>query len=456
MQAVIEHPNEKLDTPVATKLVAPSKTLSKKYLMIGIGLLLAVTLATLGSRYYSYLTAYESTDDAFIEGHVIALSPKLSGHIAKVYVNDNQEVKKGDLLVELDARDYEVQRTQAQASLASAMAKLRSAQTNVTFTQTTGNAGLEQASANINMAKSGVAAAQAQAGTAQERLNQASVQIKMAEAGVEQSQAEIRAAEAEAQRAATDAKRYQQLYQEDLVSRQVLDNAQAQAQVATAQLEAIRKKAEAMEIKVTDAQTSEKMMRESLKQAESQINEAQAQVGTATGRFNQASAAPQQVAMSRYEVENAQAEIAKWQAQVAQAELQLSYTKIYAPTDGRVTRKSVEEGAFVQIGQSLMAVVPQDMWVIANFKETQLTNMRVGQEVEIRLDAYPSNHLHGHVDSIQNGTGARFSMLPPENATGNYVKVVQRIPVKIVLDKLGDNANLLAPGMSVLPEVKVK
>ena len=188
---------------------------------------------------------------------------------------------------------------------------------------------------------------------------------------------------------------------------------------------------------------------DALKQAESQHAEAQARVGEAEAKLVSAQGAPQQIAISRAQSDQAR-------AAATQAELNLSYTTIQAPEAGRVTRKSVEPGGYAQVGQALMAIVPDRVWIIANFKETQLTYMRPGQLAEIHIDAYPGHTFKGHVDSVQAGTGSRFSLLPPENATGNYVKVVQRVPVKIVLDEQPSAEYPLGPGMSVVPDVKVR
>jgi membrane fusion protein (multidrug efflux system) len=193
-----------------------------------------------------------------------------------------------------------------------------------------------------------------------------------------------------------------------------------------------------------------------LESARKRVAEAEAQVKVAIARLVDAKAAPERVGVSQAQAKTASADIQQLEAMVKQAELEVSYTKIYAPESGRVTRKTVEEGAYLQVGQARMAIVPSNMWVIANFKETQLTYMRPGQPVDIRVDTYPHKIFKGHIDSIQAGAGARFSLLPPENATGNYVKVVQRIPVKIVFDESSDPNHLLAPGMSVVAKTTLK
>jgi membrane fusion protein (multidrug efflux system) len=266
----------------------------------------------------------------------------------------------------------------------------------------------------------------------------------------------VAAAEAEATRASADVERYQTLFSKDEISRQRLDQAVATARTANAQLEAARGRVAAAEAQVSEARAAEATAAENARRAQTQIGGAQAQVTEAQGRVAQANTAPQQVAVSQAQAETAGASIEQLQAAVQQAELELSYTKIYAPEAGRVTNKSVEEGAIVQVGQPLMAVVPGEVWVTANFKESQLGQLKAGEPVEIYVDAYPDKVFKGHVDSIQAGTGARFSLLPPENAAGNYVKVVQRVPVKIVFDEQPDTQRMLAPGMSVEPEVKVK
>jgi membrane fusion protein (multidrug efflux system) len=288
------------------------------------------------------------------------------------------------------------------------------------------------------------------------RIGQARAQVDTAIANAAQAQAQVMAAAAEATRAGTDVRRLQELAQRDQVSRQELDYAVAAARTAAAQLEAARKRAAAAEAQVSEARAAQQMSAESLRQTESQVAEAEARLAEARGRLAAAQARPHEVDVSRAQTQSAHAEVEQARAAVMQAELALSYTQIQAPEAGRVTRKAVEEGAYVQAGQTLMAIVPVHVWVVANFKETQLTHMRPGQPAEITVDAYPGKILQGHVDSLQSGTGARFSLLPPENATGNFVKVVQRVPVKIVLDAPPDAHYLLAPGMSVVPVVRVR
>lgn len=400
-----------MDPPPEILPVSKSHRRLVKLALICLAILVVVIV---GLRYYFYARAHESTDDAFIAGHTTAISPKVASYVNRVYIDDNQHVKQGDLLVELDARDFEARLAQARANLAAAVARHQSAEINVKVVETTSGAGVEQASA-------GVEAAQRQVDEAHSRL--------------EQARAQVEAAAAEATRAKADGERYERLLGFRAVSRQERDNAVAGNRAAVANLDA--------------AQQAQQAASDNLHRAESQLGEAKA-------RLASAQVAPSQVAFSRSQVDTSAAEIGQAQAAVRQAELNLSYTKLYAPEAGRITRKSVEPGSYVQVGQTLFSIVPDQLWVVANFKETQLRYMRPDQPATIKVDAYPDQVFKGHVDSIQAGSGAAFSLLPPENATGNYVKIVQRVPVKIVFDRPPDPAYPLGPGMSVEPEVKVR
>ncbi|HUJ10253.1 MAG TPA: HlyD family secretion protein [Verrucomicrobiae bacterium] len=321
-------------------------------------------LVALGLYYFFEVRPYETTDDAFIDGHAIQVSPQVAGHVLQVFIRDNQVVKKGDPLVKIDPRDFD---------------------------------------ARLAAARAGLAAARS-------RVAQANSQLAVTQATAEQDRAAVAAAQAEAERAQADLARYQSV-EKRAVSREQVDAAVAAGQSTAASLEVARKKADA----------------------------AEAQVG-----------------LSRALIATAEADVQRAEADVQQAELNRSYAEIDAPEDGWVTRRVVEEGEYVQVGQALLAVVEPNPWVTANFKETQLSLMKPGQPVEIRVDAFPQKDFKGHVDSIQAGTGAHFSLLPPENAVGNYVKVVQRVPVKIVFDEGEDPKFPLPLGASVVPKVKVQ
>jgi membrane fusion protein (multidrug efflux system) len=424
--------------------------------LIGAAVVLLIA-AIFGVRYWLYARSHETTDDAFIDGHIIQVSPKASGYVSKVYVSDNQNVNAGDLVAEIDPRDYEAKVAQAKAALNAGLAQQKQAQTQVTLTRVTSRANVQQASAGVQQARSGVAGARAGAASERSRTNQAAAGIGTAEANVQQAQAQVTAAMAEAARANADVQRYQMLYDKDEISRQRLDQAIATAHTANAQVDAARERVAATEAQVNEARAATSAASQNARRAQTQVSGAQAQVNEAIGKLAQANTAPQQVAVSQAQASAAGANLEQLQAALDQAELELSYTKLYAPESGRIARKSVEVGALVQVGQPLMAVVPGEVWVTANFKESQIGKVRPGESVDITVDAYPDKVFKGHVDSIQAGTGARFSLLPPENATGSYVKVVQRVPVKIVFEPNQiDAQHMMAPGMSVVPEVKVK
>jgi membrane fusion protein (multidrug efflux system) len=328
-----------------------------------IGILVIAGIGVGITMWWLHARLFESTDDAFIDTHIVLVAPQVAGRVDQVLIKDNQDVEKGQLLVKIDPADYQVSLAMAQAALAEAQGKLQ----------------------------------------------QAEAQKAVAEANAQQAKAQVQVVQANARNAQQELQRYQKL-SSAAVSQQQVDSATAAAASSAAQVEAAQKQAAAAAAEANAAVTA--------------IATAKAAVGSA-------------------------------QAKIDQAKLRLSYTEIRAPEAGHVTRKSVVPGNYVETGQQLMAIVPRDVWVTANFKETQLTDMKPGQPVDISVDAFPDLDLHGRVDSIQAGSGAVFSLLPPQNATGNYVKVVQRVPVKITFDELPDHPRL-APGLSVEPKVKVR
>ncbi|MGO9405372.1 MAG: HlyD family secretion protein [Terriglobales bacterium] len=392
----------------------PAETSSRKNKMKLLLLAGGILAVVAGTWYYLYSRAFESTDNAFIDGSVVQISPRVPGQVLRVYVQDNQHVNKGDVIAEIDPRDYQTQLDQAQAGLKTTTAHEAGAQSGMDLTSVVTGAVLVQATAGLDAARD---------------------QVSVLRAQVTHAQAQMAAAEAEAHRAGDDAQRYKTLHDKDEVSRQLLDRAETEARATAANLDAARQEVAA---------------------AKAQLELAEKQVQQAKGRLLEAQSAPEQVQVRKSDVQSASSLKDQQSAAVRQAELNLSYTKIYAPDSGYITKKSVEPGNFVQTGQVLMALVSDRLWVTANFKETQLEYMRAGQPVTVQVDAYPQLRLRGHVDSIQSGSGARFSLLPPENATGNYVKVVQRVPVKIVIDDTPSPEYRLGPGLSVVPEVKVR
>ncbi|HSY17903.1 MAG TPA: HlyD family secretion protein [Candidatus Acidoferrales bacterium] len=337
---------------------------SKSRLRVALLVVALITVVGGSAYYFRFIAPFESTDDAFIEAHVIPVAPQVAGRVAQLFVRDNQEVKPGDLLVQIGPDDYQAKLDQERAGLAA----VRS------------------------------------------RFDQANAQFTVDQAKVEQEKANVAVAKAMAKQAEADNKRYQAAG-DFAVSKSQLDLAATQARSAEAQVDAVR---------------------------------------------NQELAAEAQAGLDKAGIQTAAAEIQNREANVRQAGLNLSYTGVKAPEAGYVTHRTVETGAYVQTGQALLAIVPRQVWVVANFKETQLSHMQAGQPVEVKVDAYPHKIFHGHVDSIQHGSGPSFSLLPPENASGNFVKVVQRVPVKIVLDDTAAANYVLGPGMSVEPEVRVK
>lgn len=448
------------DTPPENKITAdkteetPKKSKKKTILIVG-GALLVVAIA--GLIYWLYARQFESTDDAFIDGDIVQISPKVSAYVAKVHIKQNQLVHKGDLLIELDQKDYQAKLEQAKAQLHAAQAQRGQVQAQVDLTRKTTEASQSQARSNVQSAQSNVEQTRLAADSKQSQIRQAQTAVKTAQANLAQTRATAPQVESNLRLAQVEYNRRLALFNNGDISRQSLDQALNTLQAAQAQLDAARKQIDAAASRVNEANANVSTAQENYRQSVAQIGLTQSQVGESAGRLQDAQAAPERIAVTEKQVGTAEATIEEAEAAVNQAELELSYTKIYAPEDGYVSRKNVEEGQLVQPGASLMALSQSDeVWVVANFKETQLTLMRIGQPVEIEVDAYPGETFHGKIESFQVGTGSRFSLLPAENATGNYVKVVQRVPVKILFDEKPDNVHLLAPGMSVEPSVKVR
>jgi len=410
----------------------------------------------LGIPYYLHAVSHVSTDDAFIRAHISPVAARVAGHVWKIYVNDNQVVKQGDLLLELDPRDFQTTADRARANWLSVRARLAAAEQNVTLTDITAHAGLSEATASVTMAQANIHTAEAAVRVAQSQLEQARADYTVSQRAYEEAQAQVSAAEPVAVRDHNDLVRYQEMIDTNSVTRQQYDYARAAAAVSAANLAAARKTAAKEQAKASLARAAVQTAQESLAQIRTRLTESRDNLALARARLDSARSAPQKIAISQSQRDTLDAQVAEAEAALKQAMLRLSYTRIYAPVSGRVTHKTVQLGAFVTAGQALMAVVPSEVHVIANFKETDLTHMEPNQPVSIAVDTYPSATFAGHVDSIQAGSGATFSLLPPENATGNYIKVVQRIPVKIVFDRQPDtNDYTIVPGMSVVPQVDI-
>jgi membrane fusion protein, multidrug efflux system len=377
---------------------------------------------------YAYYSVRESTDDAQVDGHLIPIGPRINGTIVSVLVNDNQPVRAGQELVKLDPADYQVAFDQAQAQLASSEATTTESQENVPLTTINTTSQISTSTTQVDEARAGVSSAQQAVDTARAQLTSANASLAQKQANLVKAQ--------------KDLARFRELVQKDEISKQDYDAALAAEQANAADVDSSR-------AQVVGAQHA-------LEQAAAQLDQAKARLETAfvqQRQSQQVRARQQAVSVARYK--QAQASVQQRRADLEQAQLNLGYTVVKAPVDGVVSRKSAEPGMQVSAGQQIMALVPlDDVWVTANFKETQLKKMRVGQRAEIEVDTYGSSRKYrGHVDSIAAASGAKFSLLPPENATGNYVKVVQRVPVKIVLEPGENREHLLLPGMSVTPTV---
>lgn len=468
------------ETMTETETDSPKRSRLPIYVVSGIvGLCLIV-----GAAWWLYARQFEKTDDAFIEGNISLVTPKIGSHVQKIHVEENQFVKKGDLLIELDSREAEAKLEQARASLQTAQARKAKALANYDLARKTTRADLTQATSSLTSAKetveqtrlasdarlNSVEQAKNQAKTAEATLSQVESQIAAAEADVERAKAQIPAAQTKLDNAQTEYKRSEQLFASGDLSRQDLErdnrelsdakanliSVQKQADIAQAQLNSLIRQIEVERSRVNEARNGITAAENNYRQSLSQINIASSQADETKGKLLRADVLPEQMAINDSEIQTAESEVAQAQAAVGQAELELSYTKIYAPQDGYVSQKTVVEGQLVQPDQALMSISLPGIWVVANFKETQIERMKVGQPVDIYVDAYPNLVFRGRIESFQVGTGSRFSVLPAENATGNFVKVVQRIPVKIVFEDLPDEKILLAPGMSVVPKVRVR
>lgn len=432
---------------------APGKR--KKFIFIGGSVVLLLAVA--GTVYWLYARQFESTDDAFVEGDIVQISPKVSAYVSKIYVKNNQFVHKGDLLVELDPKDHEIKLEQAKAQLASAKSQHGLAEANVDLTTKTTGATRTQAQSNVQTTQNNVEQTRRAAQAKQSLITQSKAMVKTALANLAQTKALVPQAESNTKLAEVEYNRRRELFQRGDISRQSLDQGTNALQTSRAQLDSAQKQVIAAQSRVDEANAGVSTAEQNYYQSLAQVDLTKSQVDESQGRLQDANAGPERITVSESQVTTAEAGAEAAEAMVHQAELELSYTKIYATEDGYVTRKTIEEGQLVQVGAPLMALsLSDDIWIVANFKETQLEHMKIGQIVDIKVDAYPSETFHGKIESFQVGTGSRFSVLPSENATGNYVKVVQRVPVKIVFNEKPDSAHLLAPGMSVQPSVRVR
>lgn len=393
---------------------SPEKKSRRKLIIIAVVTLLAIGAAL----FYWHSTFTEDTDDAQVDGDLYQVSSRIAGQVIKVYVEDNQEVKQGDLLAEIDPKDFQVALEQAQANLASAEAAAIQANVNVPITSITSNTSISTTSSDVQGAQAAVAQSTKQVAAANARVDQAKANAKKSDLDVE---------------------RYQPLVEKDVISKQQFD-----AAVATAA---------ANRAAVLEAEATLIAQQEAVRQSQQKLIQSRSTAMEASRN------GPSQVKAQQAKANAALADVKQAQAKVDQAKLNLGYTKITAPTTGIVNKKNVNVGANLSVGQDLLTIIPlTNLWVTANFKETQLEHMRADQKVVIKVDALGGRKFHGVVRQIGGATGSKLSLFPPENATGNYVKVVQRIPVRIDFTNLDqeNSDHKLRPGYSVTPVVSVK
>ena len=403
---------QKEPTPDETELYRPEPRARKRFFIIG-----AIVLVVIGvALYWWHSTYYESTDDAQVDGNLVQISARIKGYISKVNVEDNQQVEKGQVLVEIDPRDAQAALAQGEAALAIAKANYEAALVTVPITTTSTGAALSSAGASVRGALATIAQSEKQ---------------------LDAAQAQVLSAEADNTKAQLDLKRYTPLVQRDVVSRQQYDAVVATAASKKAQLAA--------------AQAN-------LQGARALGQVANDRLASARADYNSAQTGPKQVAAQRAKADAAAAQVQQAEAALETDRLNLSYTRIIAPDSGIVNKKTAQVGQNVSAGQTLMTLIPlTNIWITANFKETQLDHMRAGQAATFTVDAYGGRTYHAKVTEIGGATGSMLSLFPPENATGNYVKVVQRIPVRLDLTNPKEDSDyLLRPGMSVVPTVRVK
>lgn len=384
----------------------------RKRLLLGA---IAATIVLGALAYWYHGTFFEDTDDAQIDGYISTISPRVAGTVIAVHVDDNQKVVSGQALVDLDPADLRIARDQARAALAQAEAQLRAEQSNAEVTQTSNQTLVSTSASDI---------ASVQAGVAEARQ------------AVAQANAQLKQAEADARLARLEQERAEQLFASGAVARAELDNRSAARAAADAKLDAAE---------------------QSVGRAERMVDEQLAKARAASDRFREAKEnTPDVLDAKRATVELRKASVDAARASLEQAELNLSYASIASPVSGVVGKRSVNVGDRVTPGQALLGITQTEkLWVTANFRETQIRNLRVGQRATIHVDAL-GRDFEGHVASFAAATGARYSVLPPENASGNYVKVVQRLPVRVQLEPKQAGLELLRPGMSVEPKVRVK
>lgn len=417
--------------------------------------IVVIAVLIFGIRYLGYATTHQTTDDARVDADTVTVTSKIAEKIDQIPVDTNTPVKKGQVLIRLDDTDERAALQQAQAALDAQRAQARAAQANVSVTQATQSAQNAQGTGGIAAAQAGIANAQAQASSAQEQATAARAAIGQAQAQLKVAQAQVPAAQSALARANADLRRYQNLVRSGDIAQQQLDAVRAAQAQAQAQAQAANDNVAAAQTAVSQAQARYTAAVAGANAATAGIAAQQGQLQTAQGKLNE-SANPYRVSATQAQADAAFAQAGALQAQVKTARDRLAYTVIRSPIDGVVGAKNVEVGTAVQPGQALMSIVPQSgTYITANYKETQLGSVRAGQPVDIKVDAYKGVAFHGHVDAVAPASQNTYSLVPAQNATGNFVKVTQRIPVRILVDNPPADKPLRV-GMSVETSIKVK
>jgi membrane fusion protein (multidrug efflux system) len=413
-------------------------------LLIIIGVIVGLAGVAWGAYAWVHAQHHVSTDDAYVEGPIAPLAAKVSGHVVTLAIEDNKLVKAGETLLRIDPRDYQAKVDQAKAAVAVAAANFEAVRSETQLTRETTQAQGDEARAALE-------AARVAEQTAEASVDEARARLESRRAALAAISAEVAGTRSTAVQAAREKERFKKLVDSGYVSQREFDQSEAADAAAASALEAIKRRVTQAEREVQQAEAEVAGRGLAVKQARQRVAELRATLSRAESQRHQ-------VKVKEAEIGRAEASLTQAKADLALAELQLSYTDVKAPIDGIVSRKSVELGQMVQVGQPLLAIVPlTDVWVLANFKETQLGRVRPGMPATVEIDTFPGKVFNGKVDSISAGTGARFSLLPPENATGNWVKVVQRIPVKIRLDpREFGNPHTLRAGMSAVVTVRIK
>ncbi len=413
-------------TPVEQK---PKKRLAKKILLTVLSVVLLAAGGYFGQQALRYMFSHEDTDDAYITGHLHQVSTRINGTVEKVLVDDNEHVQAGQVLVLLDPRDYKAKADQALANLERAKRQAKSAQTTICYQDVTAQGQDTNAKGSIDDAVAAITRSQAQ--------------VREATAKIASAQATMRAKQAELERAQLDYIRFDNLEREGAISTSQRDAAKRDYLVALDNRNA--------------SQHDIAQAEQQLEQAQQSVRSSQAALTKAQAQAQLAKASAVQTNVTRDEYETNLAAVANAKASLDEALLNLSYTKIVAPTAGRVGKKTVEEGARIEPGQPLLTITADDVWVVANYKETQLKKMHAGQHVQIKIDAFPDHKFEGVVQSFSPASGASFAVLPSDNATGNFTKIVQRLPVKILFtaESIKGYEDRLAPGLSVLASVEI-